>query len=82
MSSQRKSTAWLHLGLEVVRVDGGAQLDLFDLVAVLMLLALLLPLLLLVLVLAEVDEATDGGVALGAISTRSTPGCGREDWLR
>jgi len=62
----------LQLDSKVMGINVRAQLDFFDLVGVLMLLRFLLHLGLLVAILAEIDYATDGGVAFGAISTKST----------
>src|SRR5690606_16283508 len=54
------------LRLEVVRIDGRAELDLLDLARVVVLAILLLPFLLLVLVLAEIDDPADGRIGIGS----------------
>ncbi len=55
----------LDFDAEIVRIDLGAELNLFDLVGVLMFLGFFVPLGLLVTVFAEVHHATDGRGGIG-----------------
>jgi hypothetical protein len=62
-----------HLDPEIVVIDAGTELDLLDLTGVVVLFGFLLPLVLFVDVASVINDPTDGGLALGATSTRSTP---------